>query len=229
MSHGDFEPLERAQILAELQSCDVFVDIGANVGFYTCLARSRGRYVVAVEPLADNLDYLYMNLGANGWDDVEIFPLGLAEHPGVLTLYGRSTAASLVPSWAQNTAAESRSIAVSTLDTILGDRFPGQRLLIKMDVEGAEHSVLAGATATLRRQPAPVWVAEVCFSEHHPGGANPHFQDVFDRFWDNGYEAFGIEPGGLVAIGRAQVAEWVRDRSREYGLMSYVFRGRPGG
>lgn len=88
MQTGAFEQEETALIEKMLVDVDVFVDVGANIGFYTCLARSKGAYTIAVEPLTQNMDYLYANLYANDWNDVEVYPVGLARKPGLANLYG---------------------------------------------------------------------------------------------------------------------------------------------
>ena len=62
---------------------DRFVDIGANIGFYSCLARQMGKPVVAVEPLATNVALLLGNLCANGWQDTEIVVAGLSDKAGI--------------------------------------------------------------------------------------------------------------------------------------------------
>ena len=50
MELGLFEPDETALIMEILEDVDVFIDIGANVGYYSCLARSRGKKVISIEP-----------------------------------------------------------------------------------------------------------------------------------------------------------------------------------
>ncbi|MBU4488096.1 MAG: hypothetical protein KKI13_03405 [Candidatus Omnitrophica bacterium] len=100
MAQGTFEPMEAELVRNILKDIDVMVDIGANVGFYTCLARSKGIYTIAVEPFMPNMDYLYANLCANGWNDVEVYPIGLASKPGLDNLYGAGTGASLLKGWA---------------------------------------------------------------------------------------------------------------------------------
>lgn len=74
MQSGQFEPEETAVVQQLLDDISDFVDVGANVGFYSCLARANGKQTVAIEPLTANLDYLYANLQANGWNDVEVIP-----------------------------------------------------------------------------------------------------------------------------------------------------------
>jgi hypothetical protein len=97
MQKGTFEPEETVLFKNLFRSADVFVDVGANIGFYTCIARLADKHVVAIEPLQKNLKYLYSNISGNGWNDIEVFPVGLNESPGLATLYGgSSTGASLI-------------------------------------------------------------------------------------------------------------------------------------
>ena len=221
MQDGSFEPQERGFLHERLPITDVFVDVGANVGYFTCLARHRGTRVVAIEPAAGNLDLLFLNIKANGWNEVEVLPVGLGGEPGLATLYGDGTGASLVTRWAGVSDVWQRTIPLTTLDAVLGGRFAGQRLLIKIDVEGAEHAVMAGAAATLERRPAPVWLVEICFSENFPNGVNPHFREVFEYFWDAGYAARSLEADRPVL--RDDVDRWLRNERRDFGYVSYVF------
>ena len=89
MQAGNFEPYEGTLIQRQLVSADVFIDVGANIGYYTCLALSMKKHTVAIEPLPENLRLLYSNLSINGWTkDVEIYPVGLSDKPGLASLYG---------------------------------------------------------------------------------------------------------------------------------------------
>jgi FkbM family methyltransferase len=222
MSSGIFEPAETSFITKKLESCEAFVDIGANIGFFACLARSLGKKVIAVEPHPHNLDYLFANLLKNGWKDVEVFPVGLFDEPGIVSLYGSSTGASTVESWAGIPSTWKRQIAVSTLDNIIGQRFAGERIFIKMDVEGAEFKVLQGAAATLARTPKPVWLLEVNFSEHFPDGRNPNFQEVFELFWAAGYSARAVGSGESVSA--EDVARWVSRGERDIEETNFAFQ-----
>jgi FkbM family methyltransferase len=224
MATGDFEQAETQFVMSYLPKCDLFVDIGANVGYYSCLARSLGKSVVAIEPLIHNLEYLYTNLAVNGWTDAEVLPVALSKSPGIAELSGGSTGASLIRTWAGNSGNWSRFIPLSTLDTVLGSRFNGKRVLIKVDVEGAEFEVLLGSVLTLRMDPRPTWLVEVCLTENHPTGMNPNFLQVFNIFWANGYQAFALENGGFRPVGLSDVERWVQTRHREFGYVSYIFR-----
>lgn len=223
MQEGTFEPHETRLFRDLLRQVDVFVDVGANVGFYTCLARQSERHVVAVEPLARNLKYLYANLVANKWENVEIFPVGVGDSPGLAVLYGgSSTGASLIASWAGAVRSFRQTIPISTLDILLGSRFSGKRLLIKVDVEGAEYLTLLGAKDTLRQEPRPIWVVEICLNEYHPEGMNPHYMATFDKFWEHGYEARTADKRNNL-IQRADVERWLQTGRSASGTINYKF------
>jgi FkbM family methyltransferase len=222
MKGGNFEPAESAVLHHLLRDAPVFVDVGANVGFFVCLARQAGCHVVAVEPSADNLRLLYANIAANGWTDVEVFPLGVGSAPGIVSLYGGGTAASLLTRWAGTSPVVRQTIAVSTLDTVVGDRFASQSLVIKVDVEGSESAVLEGAVRLLNRSPRPAWVVEVCLTENFVTGVNPNFARVFDLFASAGYQARPVDALDRV-VRQEDVARWVRTGTRDFGYVSYLF------
>jgi FkbM family methyltransferase len=224
MRNGTFEPEETALIASLLQRVDRFIDVGANLGYYTCLALQNGRDVMAVEPQPRNLRSLFQNLITNGWErNAEVMPVALAAAPGLLTLYGASgPSASLLKSWAGYSSRYHQTVPVSTLDNLLAGRFEGERLLVKIDVEGAELGVLQGAQATLRREVRAIWLLEVCLHEFHPNGFNSDFFDVFRQFWDNGYEAYTAQAQPRL-VPRERVEDWWKARRTDSGTFNYVF------
>lgn len=222
MQDGSFEPDETRLLQRVASETDVFVDVGANIGYYVCLMRSLGKYVVAIEPLRQNLDFLFANLAANRWTDVEVLPVGLAAKPGILEIYGGGTGASLIANWAGASGALHNTIPIGTLDNTLGARFDGRRLFIKIDVEGVELDVLHGARRTLALSPAPRWLIEICLTENHPDGCNPDFPKVFDLLWANGYTARSVE-AGLRSVGPTDVERWFANRRRDFGYVSFFF------
>jgi FkbM family methyltransferase len=222
METGAFEPHETRFLLDRLPAADVYVDVGANVGYYVCLAQQARTYAIAIEPAERNLELLYQNLEANGWSAVEVFPMGVGREPGLVRLYGDGTSASTIKGWAGVSEAWHRTIPVSSLDILLAGRFVGERLLIKVDVEGGEHAVLGGAVGVLARHPAPTWLVEICFAENRPAGqANPHFRDTFESFWRHGYQGRALED--LRVVDRAAVDRWLAAGRCEIRYPSYVF------
>ena len=223
MQAGTFEPYETRLFQDLFTQVDVFVDVGANIGFYTCLARQSGRNVVAVEPLPKNLSYLYANITANRWEDVEVFPVGVADSPGLAVLFGgSSTGASLIASWAGAVRSFRQTIPLSTLDILLGARFAGKKLLIKIDVEGAEYLTLLGASETLRQVQRPIWIVEICLNEYHPNGMNPNYMATFNTFWEHGYEARTADEHDTL-VQRADVERWLQAGRCDSGTINYKF------
>jgi FkbM family methyltransferase len=134
--------------LALLAHCELVVDVGANVGLFTLLALRHGRRVVAVEPSPGNLALLYRNVVLDGVEeDLEIFPIALAARPGLGPLYGGGPGASLLRGWGSVKAPYETVVPLNTLDNVVRAR--RARMLIKVDVEGSEWSVLQGASETL--------------------------------------------------------------------------------
>lgn len=224
MQAGEFEPEETRILQHLLREADVFIDIGANVGYYCCLALQHGKHVVAFEPQRQNLSCLYYNLTANGWASrAEVFPIALGAEPALLPLFGASgPSASLVRDWAGYSPRFSQTVPVNTLDNILAGRFAGQRLIIKIDVEGAEYQVLRGAIATIARQTSPIWLMEVCFTEYHPEGANPDYLRIFQLFWDHGYSCYGADDTCTPVL-REDVSRWIAAGKRDLGTFNYLF------
>lgn len=224
MREGTFEVEETKIISRLLSQASVFVDVGANLGYYTCLAAQHGKHVVSFEPQRQNLACLMQNLETNGYQDVvEIFPLALSEKPGILTLYGASgPSASLVKGWAGYSDRHRQQIPVSSLDLVLGNRFDDDRLFIKIDVEGAEYGVLLGAQAMLDRRIKPIWLLEICLDEFHPSGLNPDYEKIFRLFFDRGYVAYtATNPPRRVE--NKDILDWVKEGSAIKGTFNYVF------
>jgi FkbM family methyltransferase len=224
MVSSEFETTELAILKQLIHASDVFIDIGANIGYYTCLACSLGKKTLAFEPQPQNLACLLENLLINGWQErAEVFAMGLADRPGVLTLYGASgPSASLLKGWAGYSNRFRQKIPVNTLDNILSQRFGDEGLTIKIDVEGAEYDVLMGAVKTLRRKRKPSWFLEICLSEFHPGSVNRRFEETFRLFLENGYNAY-VANDSRTPVSMDDVRRWTGDGSTQTHDFNYFF------
>lgn len=222
LANGRHEEAEIGVFFDLIDRASVCVDIGANIGLYTCIAASRGKHVLAVEPLARNLELLYRNIEDNNLTEVEVFPLGLSNRIGVARIYGFGMAASLVQGWEGALRNSYKLVAVSELDLILSSRFEGLPLVIKMDVEGFELEVLKGAEQTLWRSPRPKWMVEIWLAEHFPGSRNDKFCETFETFLRRGYKA-RIADGKQRAVEEADVLRWARQGHVDFGSHNYLF------
>lgn len=194
MQKGEFEVEEVTLFRRLLTQNEVFINIGANTGYYCCFALQSKKEVVAFEPSDMNLKALFRNVKENGWEKgIEVFPLALSENCGLATFYGTGLLGSLVKGWSNNPDQISRTVPLNTLDRILGGHFEEKRCLIVMDVEGAELSVLKGGGEILSQEPKPLWMVEANIGVHFVGTKNQSNPDViplFEKFWEKGYVAW---------------------------------------
>lgn len=193
MQSGQFEPEETQIVKRILPSVDIVINIGANIGYYCCIALSQEKYVVAFEPMNLNLRYLFRNIKANHWESrIEIYPMALSNKVGIIEIYGGGTGASLVKGWAGTPEQYVTLVPSATLDNVLGARFRGKRCFLLIDIEGAEQFMLEGASLIIDMMPRPIWMIEISISEHQPKGIsiNPHLLSTFQIFWNHGYESW---------------------------------------
>jgi FkbM family methyltransferase len=182
ITEGVFEPEETKLIASTLKPGMVFVDIGANLGYFTTLAASvvgPTGSVIAFEPEPGNFQRLQANIAENAFKNVEPRQCALSDSPGNLTLYcdpinwgNPSLVKANVPP-----GTSSVEVPVSTLDAQLAEQ---ERVdFIKMDVQGFEARVLDGARAMLARH-RPTILTEFWPDGLRNAGSNPehHLADM---------------------------------------------------
>jgi FkbM family methyltransferase len=225
MANGDFEITETKLVRDFLQNVDILINVGANIGYYCCHALSMGKPVIAFEPVERNVHYLYKNIIANGWSDVEIYPIALSNKVGLLKIFGGNTGASLVKGWAGTPESHVSLVSSSTMDFVLGTRLEGKRSLILVDIEGAEKWMLEGATKLLNNNPKPIWMVEIVTKQHQPSGVeiNPNFLETFQLFLLNGYKAFCIDKEMRPIL--IEEIELVSKGILELDTYNFLFRG----
>jgi FkbM family methyltransferase len=146
---GVWEPDITAFISRRLAAGDTFIDVGANVGYYTLLASQRvgesGR-VVAVEVSPSILALLQANLALAGSPpNVRTVHAAAAAAHGTLTVFR-------APDWCLNLTstlprpglAPEAQVKAAPLDDLLTPEELATARLVKINVEGTELAVLAG-------------------------------------------------------------------------------------
>ncbi|OYY21091.1 MAG: hypothetical protein B7Y05_01705 [Polynucleobacter sp. 24-46-87] len=97
MERGELEPLETHLVCELVKEVDVLINVGANIGYFSCLALRAGKSVIAFEPIPENLHSLLHNIKVNGWQPrAQICPIALSNDVGVLEIYGGGTGLSLI-------------------------------------------------------------------------------------------------------------------------------------
>ena len=161
--HGTYEPHVAAALPQRLRPRMGMLDLGANIGVFALLAASmvgRDGYVLAMEPNPDNARLLEASRRANGYSHLTVCQAAAASSAGVLVLHSFDSNGTVTQA-ADDALLTARTVAALTVDSLVP---AGQTVdLIKIDVEGAEHTALLGAAATLRR------CRPVIISEYSPG------------------------------------------------------------
>ena len=131
---------------------DVFLDIGANIGLYSCILLRNGRVPRAVlfEPDRTNLIHLRANLLINGvLDRTEVRELALGDAAGLHHLVpGKIDGGFSRIATDGGTDDEGYEVQVARLDDVVS--LAHRRLAVKIDVENYECQVLSGMMRTLR-------------------------------------------------------------------------------
>ena len=153
---GKYEPQETAVVLGVLRPGGVFIDVGANWGYFTLVAAARvgpAGKVVSVEPDPRLFELLGANVAANAFSHVRAVRAAAGAAAGELTLTGFDPAGG---NWGLSRVGADagpgftftvRSLALDDeLDALGIDRVD----LLKMDIEGAEGLALKGMAAGLR-------------------------------------------------------------------------------
>lgn len=146
---GTYEREAQRVFVDVIREGDVVVDIGANVGFFTLLAAKlagpRGA-VYAFEPFPRNLDYLNRHVAANALANVHVLPVALSSQAGTAFF-----SAGANPASGQLSDRGEVEVRTETLDALVASGRVAPPQFLKIDVEGGEAAVLAGAAAVLER------------------------------------------------------------------------------
>jgi len=203
---------------------DTVIDVGANSGVYSCIAAAGGKAVFAFEPMPQNLRVLSRTIERNGLaGKIEVFPVALSDTVGIACLYGRGQGASLIEGWAGQPSYDAIRVPTHRLDILLGQRLENARILLKIDVEGAELNVLEGAEAVLGR--CECIMVENGLTRNIPGGRNPAFVRVFAFLDDHGFDCWAAEPGGI-KVAPADAGRWADSGKVPFDTLNWVFRRR---
>jgi FkbM family methyltransferase len=210
---GIWEDYETRLILDMLQTGDRFVDVGANLGYYSILAAIKtgpeGK-VFAFEPEQKNFDLLKQNVLHNDLQNVDIFCAALSDNDaqGQLFLNDENRGDHQIYA----VSGEQRYQQDITLRN--GDRLLRplcERIdVLKVDTQGAEWHVLSGLKTLISDSlPAIRMVVEFCpYSLRHAGASGMQLLDLLSSF---GLPFFIIDHigHGLIPASRQDLADWV--------------------
>ena len=196
---GCYEPGETALIRQITRADSICVDVGANVGYFTILMASVANEgtVHAFEPIPLNAALLRASAELNGLRNVRVNECAVADHHGVVS-FSQSTdsAYSSIRDTGRKPSERTFSTSVIALDEYL-DRERVRRVdILKVDAEGAEALIVAGASRLLgddRRKPRLV-ILELYDQNLQAFGSS--VETVIERMGGYGYKPFVVSPQG---------------------------------
>lgn len=176
------------------------LDVGANHGVYAASLASRvGPHgqVVAIEPQAAVVDRLRLTARDNGLGGLVVVRSAVAEAPGTLELFGgiNSELASLI----DDGSGVAERVPVATLPALARAHALDRPDLIKIDVEGVEERVLAGAAGWLD-DAQPLVMFEI-------GKDEARNRRLIRWFEALGYRCYQLVPG-LAALAPLGAVPW---------------------
>lgn len=162
--HNNWEEPVVQFILSHLKKDDGFIDIGANIGWFSLIAGQRlkslgGGQVVAFEPRSDLNTITLRSIHDNGLQDtVTLHRLALADKDGELELAWNNdnAAATYLATQGVHEGGYHETVRVGRLDDVPLSAVP---TVIKSDAEGAEGLLFKGGQKVLLKY-RPIIVAE---------------------------------------------------------------------
>ena len=154
---GSYESEKQKLFASVIKPGSIVYDIGANAGFYTLLASvlvGQTGHVYAFEPLPRNIHFLNSHLRLNRVSNATIIEAAVADKSG--PAYFDESSNSSMGHLAPQGKLRVETVAIDKLVKENQLRLPNY---LKIDVEGAEMSVLLGATGTLRDSRPGIFLA----------------------------------------------------------------------
>lgn len=138
---------------------ETFIDLGANVGYYTLKAATEYNNhieIISIEANPSNYKALCRNISCNGFTKVIALNKAVSDRKGIVKLYGHVTSSNRLLTDDFSISAEydnqsSIQVESDTIDNILKENNIKKADVLKMDIEGAEVLALKGATETLKK------------------------------------------------------------------------------
>jgi FkbM family methyltransferase len=202
LSDGVYEPFQ-ADVLIELGTLSSrFLDIGANMGFYSLslCVENKSLQAISFEPQPNVFNVFEKNIILNGLTDrIAVKNIALGHEKNNLTMF--------VPKFTGTGGASFRDLhseeGISDLITVPIDVLDSQLIgggevdLIKIDCEGSELNVILGANILIKNY-KPTIMVELLRKWMKPFGHTP--QMFLDRMFNYGYKCLAINREYLLEV-----------------------------
>ena len=133
-----------------------FLDVGANIGYYTALAArivGPNGNVIALEPDPESYQYLEQTIKANAVGNVRAFQIAASDSPATLPLFISKDNRGDNRLYATAEKRPQIEVEARPIDELLSENNINTVDLIKIDVQGYEPKVIAGLEKTINQSP----------------------------------------------------------------------------
>jgi FkbM family methyltransferase len=158
LRQGSFEAREVEILRSHTSESGVFIDVGANIGYFTLLASrwvGSAGWVYAFEPVRQTYMLLRRNIALNNSVNVTTFQVACAAEPGELSIVtGQDSGWAYLSTDGQG----GEQVAVTTVDRFVVEQRLDRLDVVKIDVEGADFEVIKGACQTIKRFRPVIWL-----------------------------------------------------------------------
>lgn len=228
---GEWESHIERYIIHNLPSDGVFLDVGANLGFFSLLAANKmqeyngeGR-VIAVEANPVVLPYMMASIVESGLQSrIDVLPYAVSKSPGLMQMqhdFGDNLGGVPMKTVDSFTPLKGRSIVPTVeLDSVLPDL---KRLdLVKMDIEGAEPFAIDGMAGLLESF-SPDIIMEIN-ADCLKGVSDTSIAGMVEHMEYYHYKPYVIDDDVVEPVTKEQVVEIVLKRNYH----DFLFSRRPG-
>lgn len=192
-----YEPEQTSFFLAACEPGSVFLDIGANSGYYTALFLSHagpGGRAIALEPDPECFELLQRTVQANGGTNTTCLQVAASDVRGTARLYRNGQNRGDNRLYWHDMATSACEVRVNKVDSVLAQLQIPEVNLIKMDVQGFEAVALRGMQDTLDRSARLIILSEFWPSGIQQTGENP--VSMLRSLADKGFQTYHLARGG---------------------------------
>ena len=142
--------------LVKLESDDIVLDCGANIGLFSSYAASQNCYVYAFEPLVEQLGNILNMCSRLNSNRICHIPYALSDHEGSAefnishSTENSSLLSGVLSKYKKKILENVVNVNITTVDSFVQSNNLSRVDFIKADIEGSERQMLKGATQVLR-------------------------------------------------------------------------------
>ncbi len=217
-----WEEMESSFLLNNLKEGDVFVDAGANIGYFSMLAaQQKVSKVLAIEPVPKTYDMLNMNIKHNMLDDIiETFNIGLGSEKHTVKFTTSLGPKNHMKYEVDNIHSNLPTVDVEiiTLDDLI-KKLVTRVDFVKVDIEGAEYNFLLGARETIEAF-RPMILMEI--EEHRLVKFNTNAEQIFNFMYQLGYSYLSVTEDAISKGG-----DYLKDLKKGRDFIFYTSKNMP--